>query len=258
MKTLFFTVLSVILISCKTTYVYQPLDAADVIYQNGKPIAISPLTDSYCQIVAQKNGNEAWLNIGISNETNRRVNFFPDSIRVFGINMNPGQSEDDPLYGIKYGDPEYEHYVYNFSEYIKKIETQQGIAMGLMAFGAGKQASQAGYSYSTTNSYYSGNAYSSDGTYIQGNASGYSNTTTYDQSKVDEANYRNRQELNDLATRMDKSNEATESGLLKTTTLFPNDYIQGNVVVKLTSGFTEFLRVEIPIGSTTHVFYLSN
>ncbi len=103
-----------------------------------------------------------------------------------------------------------------------------------------------------------GNANTSDGTNVEVRATGSSTTTTYDQSKVNEANTRNQQQLQGVAQNMNRSYEATEQGMLKKVTLFPNDYVEGNIAIKLKAvSHADNLIVEIPFGGYVHRFNLN-
>ena len=114
------------------------------------------------------------------------------------------------------------------------------------------EASQAGKSTSTTTGSSSANIYGSDGTSYTGYGSTSSSTTTYDYGAQAEANARNNAQLEKTAEQYAQISAATEQGLIKANTLFPEQYVEGNVMVKMNTMYTTKFVVTIPVGNEIH------
>ena len=142
--------------------------------------------------------------------------------------------------------------VYSADEYLKKMRKAQGWNIALMAIGGAFEANAAGTRTSTTTSNTSANIYGSDGTSYTGSASTYSTTTTRDRAAEAEVKARNRDEINTTAEQYKQINAATERGLLKVHTLFPDQSIEGTIIVKMNKMYAAKFVVNIPAGLDMH------
>jgi len=244
-KNLIFVIgIATLLSSCASSYYLRPTEQTknmDMIFKDGIPVSVSYIPNSTVTLYGIKNtNNELWLHVFYRNDDSTyRVNVFPENITV------SGQSSYGEQATFK---------VFAASEYLKKMRGAQAWAMAAQAFSASVQAQQAGYSQSMTNSSAYGSAYGSNGTYVTGSAYGNSTTTTYNASKVSEANARNQQQLNQSAQMYSDAYNATEEGLIKTVTLFPKQHVQGNVVVKFKGSHSQKIFISVPIGNEIHKF----
>lgn len=244
-KNLIFVIgIAALLSSCASSYYLRPTEQTknmDMIFNDGIPIAVSYMPNSTVAIYGIKNtNNELWLHVFYRNDDSTyRVNVFPENITVSGQNSS---GEQIPFK------------VFAASEYLKKLRRAQAWALALQAYNASVQAQQAGYSQSMTYSSAYGSAYGSNGTYVTGSAYGTSTTTTYDASKVAEANARNQQQLNQTAQMYSDVYNATEEGLIKTVTLFPKQQVEGNVVVKFKGSYSQKIFISVPVGNEIHKF----
>lgn len=221
-----------LLSSCATSYYLKPTGQTknmDLIFNDGIPVVVSYLPSSTVALYGIKNtNNELWLHVFYRNDDSTyRVNVFPENITV------SGESPHGEQLPFK---------VFAASEYLKKMRRTQAWMMVAQAYNTSVQAQQAGYSQSKTNSSAYGSAY------------GTSTTTTYDASKVSEANARNQQQLNQTAKIYSDVYNATEEGLIKTATLFPKQQVEGNVVVKFRNSYSQKIFISVPVGNEIHKF----
>lgn len=244
MKTrLIYLILCVLFLSsCASSYYLAPTDKTpnmDSYYQNGREDVVSFGKQSTVAIYALKTlSNELMLSLYCRNDIQNRINFLPDQIEIIGYNKK-GDSKS--------------FYVYPAERYLAKMRREQNMAMIAMALGGAMQAAQAGYSTSTTTSSAYGTAYGPNG-YATASAYGTSTTQTYDQSKVNEANYRNQQQLNQSAQSFNQVYNAVENGLVKRVTLFDNQDIAGKVMSKFSKSYQYKIVVKVPVGNDLHTF----
>lgn len=262
---LLFVVVISFLSSCQTSFYLKPTVSGpqyDNYFNNGIPIAVSQEKNSSVYVYVYKNtNNEIDINLEIlNNSTNSRFDFIPhQNIRMIGKRLDRNKQID--------------FVVYNPETYLKKMQNRQNLALALQAVSASMEAQNAGTSTSTTRtstnvrgtaytksntSGYVGNTYGSvntnSTTNIYGTVNSNSTTTTYDQSKVDEANYRNRQELKETANQYQAIYNATEAGLLKIVTVFPNQKVSGAVRGKFNKKYSDEIVLQIQLGDDIHRF----
>ncbi|MBT3421768.1 MAG: hypothetical protein HN921_05485 [Bacteroidetes bacterium] len=211
------------IIGCTTSYYLKPVindDDMEMMYFDGKEVAISKDYETGVAIYGMKTTqNELILHILYrNNTTEKKINVLPEQIRVAGYNTE--------------GKVNY-FKVYPAEEYLKKMRSAQAWAVVLQGAAGALEASQAGKSTSTTTGSSSANIYGSDGTSYTGYGSTSSSTTTYDYGAQAEANARNNAQLEKTAEQYAQISAATEQGLIKANTLFPEQYVEGNVMVKM-------------------------
>ena len=136
--------------------------------------------------------------------------------------------------------------VWSSDEYLKKVNRSQVWAAVLVGVAEGMSTANAGYSTSTTNSYYSGNTYS----YGAGGYGGYSGTatsytTTYDAGAAYQARVLSQQRMADFSNAMAEEQEIKKLGYLKKNTIYPGETISGYVYVKRIKGETVQFIIEI-------------
>jgi hypothetical protein len=173
------------------------------------------------------------MNVFFGNACDEQINVLPDMIYVEGI------SEEGNI-PIK---------VWEANAYIRKIRKIQNAALILQAIGGALEASNAGRSTTSTyGSYYGSTGYGSySGTY-----SGYS--TTYDYSKVAEANARNSAAIAAQARDNADNIEYLNAVLLKRHTLMPGTYISGAVYCEKKK--FPFYKIKVPFGQRSFNFSL--
>ena len=174
------------------------------------------------------------LEVLYGNNTNEYFDAVPDKIEVYGI-------ENGRSTKIK---------VWQANKYIRKMEQQQNATLILLAIGGALSASQAGTSNTTTTGTYNG--YSPYGSYT---GTFQSNSTTYDSSKIAEANFRNEQLIQRQAMQNANNISYLRSVLLNRTTLAPRHYIGGAVFCekKIYSSYVIF----VPFGGDHFVFHFN-
>ncbi len=227
---------------CATSYYLKPIidsDDLEMIYFDGKEVAVSKDYETGVAVFGMKTTqNELILHILYKNNTtDKRINVIPEQITVAGYTK----------------EGRYNYFkVYPAEEYLKKMRNAQAWAMAFQAVGGAMEASQAGKSTSTTYGSSSGSIYGSDGTTYTGYGSSSSTTTTTDYGAQAEANARNRAEMQKTAEQFAQVNAATEQGLIKANTLFPEQSVEGNVMVKMNTMYNSKFVVTIPVGNETH------
>ena len=138
--------------------------------------------------------------------------------------------------------------VWSSDEYLKKVNRSQTWAAVLMGVAEGMSTANAGYSTSTTNSYYSGNTYAyGSGGYGYGGYSGTatSYTTTYDAGAAYQARVLSQQRMADFSNAMAEEQEIKKLGYLKKNTIYPGETISGYVHIKRIKGETVQFIVKI-------------
>ena len=151
--------------------------------------------------------------------------------------------------------------VWSADKYIKKVNNSQTWTAVLMGVAEGMSTANAGYSTSTTNSYYSGNAYAyGSGGYGYGYGYGYGNysgtstsqTRTYDAGAAYQARVLSQQRMADFSNAMAEEQEIKKLGYLKRNTIYPGETISGYVHVKRIKG--ETVQFVIQIETAEYIF----
>ncbi len=145
--------------------------------------------------------------------------------------------------------------VWSSDEYLKKVNRSQTWAAVLMGVAEGMSTANAGYSTSTTNSYYSGNTYAYGlGGYGYGSYSGSSTsyTTTYDAMAAYQAQVLSQQRMANFSNAMAEEQEIKKLGYLKRNTIYPGETISGYVHVKRIKG--EIVQYIIKIEEAEYIF----
>jgi hypothetical protein len=235
-------VTSIFFSSCVTSYHLKPViegDSMELVYIDGKEVAISREIETGVAIYGMKTTqNELLLHILYKNNTtDKNINVIPEQMSVIGYN------DRGELISFK---------VYAADEYLKKMKNAQAWALAIQGVAGAMEASNAGRSTSTTTGSASGRIYGSDGTTYTGYGSSSSTTTTYDYGAQAAANAKNREEIQETAEQYATSSAVVEQGLVKANTLYPEQYVEGDVRVKMNSMYAARFEVTIPIGSETH------
>ncbi len=193
--------------------------------------------------------------ISIENHSDKRINFYPETITAKIYN----EKVESPL-------P-----VLNYEEYMKKVKRKQNWNSFWVALGEAGAASNAGYSVSQTHSNtsgyvnsngyssgYFGNEYGSVSTNVRTYGNFSTNTTTYNYDAT--ANYYAQQNArNNMANFNNQQYEIKESinqGYLKSNTIFPDQRINGyiNVVFKK----ADYTIVTVALNNENYIFTWSN
>ncbi|MBO7262969.1 MAG: membrane-binding protein [Alistipes sp.] len=168
--------------------------------------------------------------------------------------------EFDPVVNISASSTDVEGFVtglevWSSDEYLKKVNRSQTWAAVLMGVAEGMSTANAGYSTSTTNSYYSGSTYAyGSGGYGYGNYSGTSTsyTRTYDAGAAYQAQVLSQQRMADFSNAMAEEQEIKRLGYLKKNTIYPGETISGYVHIKRIRG--ESVQFVINIEGAEYVF----
>ncbi len=237
MKKSILTLTSVIVlltIGCSNSYYLKPVirsnDNMDVIYHEGKPVALSfgeeTTVGLYC---IKTTDNELLLHVLYTNESSeKRITVIPEDIKIYGVDKQLQKKQ------LK---------VYSAKEYLRKMQRKQNWATVALAVAGAMEAEEAAKSTSTTSAYVTGS-----GGYAYGSAT----TQTYDASKKAEVEARNRAEIAKTQQQYALINTAVEQGLIKSHTLFPEQRIEGNVMVKFKKSYSNRFIIKIPIGKEVH------
>jgi len=248
MKKILVSLLTVTMLSgCASTRTYMVpqtvTDNIESVYHDGYPVAVS--TGQESAVVAKLDEGNSYLILDVcyKNLSEVKIDAVPTDITVTGIGKK-GKEKD-----LK---------VYSASKILADMRTKQvigSILMGVSAacstIGAGRStAYHSGNVYGNT----SGSIYGSNGSYASYSGSGsgsYSGTTTtYDPAKAAVAQQTANQKVAAYAQATQATYNATEQGLLKRTTLFPNHYAEGTVCIQKKKA-TKYI-ITIPFGSDEH------
>ena len=164
--------------------------------------------------------------------------------------------EFDPVINISASSTDIEGFttdleVWSSEEYLKKVNRSQTWAAVLMGVAEGMSTANAGYSTSTTNSYYSGSTYGSGG---YGSYSGTvtSYTRTYNAGAAYQAQVLSQQRMADFSNAMAEEQQIKQLGYLKRNTIYPGETISGYVHVKRIKG--ETVQFVIQIEKAEYIF----
>ena len=141
--------------------------------------------------------------------------------------------------------------VWSSDEYLKKVNRSQTWATILMGVAEGMSSANAGYSTSTTNSYYSGNTYGGYG-YSNYSSTTTSYTRTYDAGAAYQAQVLSQQRMADFSNAMLEEREIKKFGYLKKNTIYPGETISGYVHIKRIKG--ETVQFIIKIEEALYIF----
>ena len=194
---------------------------------------------------------QVWINI--QNFTNKNLLLAPDRIISKTFIKKTGEFKD-----LK---------ILTYEEYMKKVKRSQSWQNFAVSFGNSLAASNAGYSYSTTNSSVTGvtNSYSSASGYV-GNTYGYaigrsssystaygrSSTTSYNGAVAYEARQNANAQTNTYIANQYQIKNRLSEGYVKANTLANQTEFMGYFNIQFVK--TDNLRIEIPINGETYIF----
>jgi hypothetical protein len=215
---------------------YEPivLKGQDVTYSDGEPIIISHQTKTLIMVSLGKLDGDLIIHIGFKNFSDKPINILPEGIVVGGINKS------EIVKDLK---------VYTANDYISKIKTERNINYVSDSLASAYNAQNSGYSSSNTT--YSGSV-STNGQY--GNFSGSSQTSTYDQSKVNQQIQKDQEKTQKAFDGYTDYMRYLDSILLKRNTLDPNQSTIKYVVADYSMFYKEKIIVHIQIDSDEHNF----
>ena len=173
------------------------------------------------------------LEVYYQNDTAEPIDAIPDRIKVEGV------ADDGSQKAVK---------VWEANSYVRKIDSQQRAALIISAIAGAFSAVNAGTSTTTTYGTYNG--HSSYGSY---RGSYYSQSQTYDPSKVAEANALNAAAIQSQANENERNIAYLTSVLLKRTTLMPKFHAAGAVFCDkdIYPGYI----ITVPFGGTDFVIH---
>jgi len=222
--------------SCSySTYKLKPIveknTKTKVIYLEGLPFIVSEKKNSLIMIYGEKTSkSDIALYLLVLNKSKERpVNIFPDSIKFLGRNRYKKYKEFK---------------IYSAKEYLNKIKKKQYWRKFFVALSDAFEETSATMSTSYTSGYIN-------------TPEGYAyvdvNTTTYDESKAAKVREQNKKEFQAMSNIFERENRLIYNSLLKSTTIFPERYIIGIVMVKEDKQFTDKFVIKIPIGNESHI-----
>lgn len=164
--------------------------------------------------------------------------------------------EFDPVINISASSTDIEGFttdleVWSSDEYLKKVNRSQTWAAVLMCVAEGISTANAGYSTSTTNSYYSGSTYGSGG-YGSYSGTATSYTRTYNAGAAYQAQVLSQQRMADFSNAMAEEQQIKKLGYLKRNTIYPGETISGYVHIKRIRG--ETVQFVIQIEKAEYIF----
>jgi hypothetical protein len=230
MKQLFFFTAVILFSGCATTYKVSPIastkDEIDIVYNKGLEIGRLVRENSQVIFYGDRNGKEITLRVYISNDSDRSINVFPDSITVYGRNSD-GQYEQ-----LETHNPE---------RYMRRLQNMQNITLALQGLAAVGENINAGTT--TTTTYGTLSSPSGTRTYY-----GYSQTV--DENKRREAQQQSNEEFEKAVEQALIYREGVRQGLLMSTTLSPDGDIEGDLKVRYKK--YEWYILEVPVGNDIH------
>ena len=132
------------------------------------------------------------------------------------------------------------------------MRRNQNWITALTAVSTALNSAQAGYSTSTTHGTSYSSVHSPNGGIYRGHSSSLFTTRTYDGRVAADERARNQANMERLSYNQNKNFAETEQSLIKANTLFPDNIIEGDIMVKMDSGFSSKFFVVIPLGDETH------
>ena len=217
--------------ACSTTQYYlEPAasDTQDVFYVSGIPAMSEVLSYAEDQFVfvgvrGHTNSELLVLQLYVANETHDSLNVLPDKIQVLGTSGGDWNTLR----------------VWDAFEYMRHVEAEQATARVIAAIVSGLEAANAGRSSTQQTGLYSD-------PYGQPLGSYSGSTTTYDYSKVEEAQSRNDAERRAMLDSQRSRISFLDVHLLKRTTLFPERDVFGLVFV--VRELYDRYMIRVPIG----------
>lgn len=200
--------------------IFQQGQAVQYYFQDGISVAVKAsrekLYGDYCEIF-----------ITIENGTGQQFNFDPAEITaVYG---NDEKTEDADVLTYDY--------------YIKKVNRRQNWSAAFNAFAEASQASQAGYSASTT----TGVATNGTQTVV-----GQSTTQSYNGANQYAANQIANNNINNYNNQQYSIKQSIAQGYLKLNTIMPNSRLIGFVNVKYQSA--KYILINVPVDGKVYQF----
>ena len=147
------------------------------------------------------------VDVSIVNNTDKRIDFDPNSIEILLINKSDEKNKS---------------FVISFEDYNKKIVRRQKSNTFWTAFSTGLSNGMAGTTYSNSNSYYNG---------TNGFGSLSTTTTSYSPSLASMQYQQNQKLLTDLDMEQQKKMSYINDGYLKKNTIFPNTTLIGYLLI---------------------------
>lgn len=212
--------------------------STDRIFIAGDEWAVVEDANARVAIAGEKvSGSEIYLQVSVQNKSDKRFDFLPEEIRVWA---QGGDSGKRPLK------------VWSPSRYMADLRGSQNTSMFISALADGLSRADEGRKTATTTTTGSAQSqtYGGDPTYKRERYAEKSVTVIDDPAARRAAEERDRQRYEQQAARNAESNQRLDSALLKATTLFKGDKIQGLVIVEAADA--SLYTVSVMIGDTAY------
>lgn len=234
MKKISLIIISLTFLGCSSTYYLSPIieenENLEMIYIQGREVAISQLENSVMAFYGVNDGNEITLSTLFVNESDGFINVFPEDVVI------NGETVDGRFIRLQTYEPE---------KYLRKVKRRQNTALFLSAMGHAINDSNAGTSTTTS----SGSVSGSDGSVYNY----YGNSVTNDESKKREAQSASQEQINNQALQNELYRSSLKDGMLLKTTLFPGARIEGDIKIKInTSHAYKKFYLEFRFGDEHH------
>ncbi len=222
--------LMAMLVGCATNIKMSVVENENVtkIYNSGYEVGLSKKT-ALVGVSGEKT-SDGYLRVWVycRNDGAEPLNLIPENVSVQGY----GYGGQRALF------------VYPPDRFLRKLRNSQAWALALQRLSSGIDAYNAGNKSSTT--------YSSSYNSNYGSTYGTSTTYSYDNAAAYQARAKNQELLNHQEAQYNSIYNAVENGILKSVTLFPGQFISGNVMVKYSMNYSDSLLILVPVGNDVH------
>ncbi|MBM3328142.1 MAG: hypothetical protein FJY67_01535 [Calditrichaeota bacterium] len=223
--TIILCIIVTLLTGCTTAYNLSPIistiNSQELFYADGKQVAISRLNQTEVCIWINKTADDEFLlHLVYRNNSTIPINVFPEQIHLEWLSKYEGPKRQA---------------VYSSDKYLSRLRKQQAWANVASAIGAAAESYGAGRSktYGTV---------SGQPVYLE----------TYDPAKKAMVDQKNSEEMARQVTQQSIIYAATEQGLLKSNTLLPGYYVEGNVMARFS--YQKRIAIVVPFGEVVHRF----
>lgn len=211
-------IVSILMSGCSPSFIYNASTEEQLIFwEDGYPVTISEREGSLVFFTCERlDAKVVRMFIGVKNIDSIAVNLVPGKVMVSGSQ------------GRKF------NAIYDQNRHGRKLNNK--LSFGLLAY----------YSIQNPDS-----KYISD-TYFAGLKS---ESDQYNANKVFRDKFKKQQIMYQSAVRSNNISVISQEFLTETT-LFPGDYVEGSVMVKVDDSFADILRVVVPVGEDVHEFFV--
>ena len=235
MKKISLLLISITFLGCSSSYYLSPIieenENLDMIYVQGREVAISYKDSSMVAVYGVNDGKEITIRTLLINDSDEFINVFPEDVVI------NGENEDGMFVRFETFEPE---------RYLRRVKRRQNTALFLTAMSNAINDANAGTSTTTS----SGTVSGSDGTMYNY----FGTSVTEDEGKRRESQRASQEQLNNQALQNELYRNSLRNGMLLKTTLFPGAYIEGDIKIKHNKRYHyNHLQLEVPFGEERHI-----